>query len=358
MNMKNTIKYLLLGGCILALCACGQSRLDPTQGPDQTSELITFGTSAVQTKGLIEGTGGLDNEKTLIKVFDYLTVGETTVTYIDDEIKGQNADGSWGYVSNSDYHWTKTGTHKFFGYLLTDPDGESLPDNAVVMENDVLTVGPLTMAASNAEQVDFLYSDIKRYTMPERPDTPNKAVNLQMNHLFTALSVEVANKTGDGLTDFSVNFLGFENGLTATVSYGGDSVGEPQYVGGSTTNPFPFGNKTSIGAEGTEFTSLYDTDPYRLLWRQTITGDTKVQVSYKIAVTGVEGVTSITNTVTADLKDVFAISTTEGEKMEEGHKYLLKITVNPSEVRFVVLVDPLVEHYYDGDNYADYLIKF
>ena len=329
---------------------------------------------------MIEANGlTATGSKAQLHVFDILTGfvgsvgtqtsnGTTPLTYIDKTIGYVGS--AWPFVdADGDaetpayYRWTKTGTHTFFGYLTKDPAGNSLPEGTVAMGTDKkLTVGPLTMAASDTPQVDFLYSDIITRNAATDSHAP---IPLSMSHLFTALQVQVSNQTGDALSDFGLKFLGFVNGVTATVDYTGTAAGDPQYTGGSTAD-FPFGEVTALAVNQTAFTSLYASDPYRLLWPQTVTANTKVEISYKVSVAVGEETKVISNTISANLLDIFQTTVTDSETgdtsesavnaLEAGHKYLLKITIKPTEVLFKVLVDPLDEKYYDN-NHSDYLIK-
>ena len=378
MLMKSITKYALFCGCILALSACSHKQLDPPAPEievDKTAP-ISFSTGILGTKGLIEKGANqddaLDDTDTRIKVYDYMKVGnpEAEVLYIENTIAWNSADrtGAWKYMDpvNATYYWTKTGTHKFFGYLTTAPDGLSFPEGKTEwIEKDetlnpkvykTLTVGPLTLTSADADQFDFLYSDIQSYTMPARPSTDNGYVALNFSHLFTALAVKVSNQTGEQISDLSVKFLNFQNGRSATIDYSGAAVDTTMTYGSK--GLYDFGGSYT-DPKNESFVSLYSPDEYRLLWQQDDLTDASIQLSYKVIETTYaeedtaheHPITTVLaeNTATVSLKDLFKVSVTDPETqettqipmMQAGHKYLLNITIKLTELRFAVEVDPL-----------------
>lgn len=390
--MKKILKYTLPAACILALSACQEKLPEPAWEPEQTSEAIGFSTGVVGTKGLIENTeanpDALAKNATRIKVYDYLTGGtdNTTVKYIDDVIKGTDGNNTtvttvdgvekvnyapWSYENaTTHYYWTKTGTHKFFGYLTVDPEGTAFNDASM---NTAALPTTLTVSGINftkdTPQVDFLYSNIVTRNAATDSHDP---IALQMEHLFTALSVEVSNQTGEVITELAVSFTNIQNQRGATVNYsaaaaaataadvaiaatyGTGSKAVYAFGGDVTSIPVPEGASYSSPTTATEtFIPLYSnteakpSNEFRLLWPQDNLqkeGEVAmVQVSCKIG---------------GDASNFLPVAFPSGfSKMEAGKKYLLQITINPIAVYFKIVVDPLVEYYY-SDNYTDYLIKF
>ena len=99
--MRNITKYTLICGCILALSSCQEKQLDPVPGDGTLLSEIGLTASAPATKGLIDD---IDNAKTRIKVFDFLSgsteTGTAEVKYIDDVIKWKDADTDpWDYAA-------------------------------------------------------------------------------------------------------------------------------------------------------------------------------------------------------------------------------------------------------------------
>ena len=337
-------------------------------GEGLSDEQIGFSVGTVETKGLIGDKDGdtvinpLENANTIIKVYDILTSadGNTTVTYIDDSVSGVANPNPWNYTSsnNTHYYWTKTGTHKFFGWLTHGP-GESDVFTGKAFWNDetqTLQVGSgdkgtgflkLLPATST---FDFLYSDIKSYTMPDRPNTTNKAVDLAMSHLFTALSVEVSNQTGAAISGLSVSFANLLSDRKATVSYAAATTSspEPSYISSETQDAtIPFGTVNALAID--EEKALYTTDEYRLLWPQADLSSATVTVAYTIPDPNDAEADALVITKTVALSNVFQNIT----EMKAGHKYLLQITIKIDEMRFAITVKPLVNMNSTTDPIAD-----
>lgn len=366
MLMKNMKKYVLIFGCILALSAAC-NRLDPFSG-GYTDDVIGLGISNVQTKGLIadgEGTGltALDDAYTRIRVFDFMTAGtpSTTVQYIDDVIKWKNAQTDpWDYVNGGPYRWTKTGTHKFFGYLTVAPGGTAFATAnapAWAPDNQKLTVGSLEMTPAST-QFDFLYSGIISRTMNNSADDDHSYVKLQFNHLFTALGValKTADDIDEGVTIVvkKIKFTGLKTTRQAVIDFSDDTDVSCELNAGSSA-AFTFTPSSALTLTGTAQTFM----DYALLWPQLpadtqtstsadITDDTIIEITYNV------GNANADETVTAKLNEAIT-------QMDAGKKYLLTITMKRTvDMKFELLVDPLVEYFYDGveGDYFDYLIKF
>ena len=225
MKIKRT--YALLAGvCLIALASC-QEKLAPAPGNDQLVAEIGFAAGAPATKGFIDNQAAFDKPETVIKVYDFLTGtalggSQAEVKYIDDAIHGtiNPADGTWAYsAGNTHYHWTKTGTHKFFGWLTTAPDGTAFATAPGWTEsNKTLSIDALTMTPQT-RQFDFVYSDI--ITRDSADPTQHGKVELQFSHLFSALALNLENIGEDVVNVQSVTIEGVNNTKSATVSFAG-----------------------------------------------------------------------------------------------------------------------------------------
>jgi hypothetical protein len=391
--MKKILIYTILAACILALSACSHKQLDPPAPEIEVDETapISFTTGVAGTKSLIgnntaDGEVALEKSSTTMQVFDYLTATDgTVVTYIDDQITGV-ADGAWTYANGGPYYWTKTGTHTFFGYLTVSPEGytkwqwtqKTIDANGTLTQTPkevapILNKASKTVTISDLEmtpmttQFDFLYSDVKSYVMPARPTTQNKAVDLNMKHLFTALGVKIVNKTGEDISNVSVTLTNVHPTQSATISWDGVTNGNhpvPTYVPALSAQKLGNASDMSLGSAGTKAEPIRNnaTSPlfsgtdgaYRLLWPQAIltppspSGDAEVideeeSTDEEDDPEEVEGQFII---VTYDqsartFKKALNEAFTDITAMEAGKKYLLTITITSAEVIFNVQVKDL-----------------
>ena len=410
--MKKILKYTLPAACILALTAACSEKIDPVIDPDGPEIRFSVEQAEAGTKGLINPTTpasgttpavpGLAVQGTQLHVVDILSGFTGTVTghspaadgavrYIDGTLQytsstaGQKDETLWQFVdagAPAYYRWTKKGTHKFFGWLVKDNTTSASPLTAAGFFGSEPTLTETTSGTTvtrtlsvpavtftkDSPQFDFMYSDIVSRNAETGPYT---YIPLNMNHLFTALAVEVSNQTGEAISDLSVKFTNFQNGRSATIDYSGEGsatgVAVTPTLTDGTKGEYVFGGDvTSLTApEATTpvaetFVSLYNSpNEYRLLWQQDDLTDSSIKVAYTITYyTYAEDdethenpiPNTVTNTATVSLKDLFKVSVTDPDTqettqipmMQAGHKYLLQVTVKLTELRFAVIVDPLV----------------
>ena len=146
--------------------------------------------------------------------------------------------GVWPFVKGP-HQWTP-GKHNFFGWLVNDSNGtKDIPsddltpvslfgnDFSLVFDNTTkkysvaafdeksrtLTIPEITMD-QNSPQFDFMYSDIVS------TDPKNDPVNLQFQHLFTAVSIGVENSTSSfvKIEDFRIEGIPTKRGATIDFS--------------------------------------------------------------------------------------------------------------------------------------------
>ena len=380
--MRKSYIFELLIVSLAVAVSCDRNET-PLEEPCDLIRIAASGED-VQTRGLLN-MADLPTVDTKVKIYDYLTgftgkIGTAEYTngnvmYIDDEVKCVTAGttdapkGSWEFVT-APWRWTRTGTHHFFGWLTYDAKSAlSLPSAWASFDNATrkLTVPAITLA-DNTDQFDFSYSKIVTKTTPENVEIP-------LEHLFTALKVQVKNTIPTQLNDFSVSLTGIMNGRNATIDFSA-TPSEAKvtdvtvaYDGGAIAD-FSLANaQTKTIPAAPVPTALYtDNDGFRILWPQDnlgqVIGATETEPGTPVSTATVNfkiGTDTYVNTLTGSLKDVFP-----DNKMEAGKKYVLSIIVSPIEIRFKVIVDPLDEYYYGRDDnaedentndYPDYLIK-
>ena len=237
-------------------------------------------------------------------------------------------------------------TDTFSGKAYWDENTKTLQVGSGDTGSDFLKLLP-----SAERQFDFLYSDIVCRNAATNTYDP---IPLQMQHLFTALSVEVSNQTGAAITDLSVTFANLLSDRKATISYAAATTSSTSAVCVSSTTQdatMSFGSVTTIDADVQAFTPLFETDAYRLLWPQDNLSTANVTVAFTISDPNDEEAPDINITKTVALTDIFKTAVTENNQttyvplaaMEASHKYLLQITIKFDEIRFAVIVDPLAD---------------
>ena len=253
--MRNSIVYIGLAFLSLAATGCRKEK-DLTIYSDR---LIRFSGGEV-TKGFLE-ENGLNNTGTQVKVYDFLTgfegeVNGTAYTaidrikYIDDVVEYSASTASWPYAIDAhEYRWTKSGVHRFFGWLYKDQaySENGLTTNAFFgsdpsLEGLVMTT-PDYCWTSASPQYDFVYSKAPVIRDAALKDYSN--VVLPMKHLFTAISLTFENKSTS--TKVKVTGLGtllggedlFLHKGFASVDFSGEGEVTPTYtLTGDADHPF------------------------------------------------------------------------------------------------------------------------
>lgn len=327
---------------------------------------ISFGASAVQTKGLIGSQTGetpLDNAQTRIRVFDFMTGGdpEVEVKYIDDVILGQTTSGPWAYESGAEYHWTKTGAHKFFGFLTVSPDGTAMPSWSWDDSNKKLSI-PATAMTKDTPQFDFLYSDV----VTRDSETGSHAkIDLSLKHFFSALSISLTNTSPDEIYIASMSLSGLHNQKSATLSYNTDAVTVsyasasateffPTWPTGTASNPYgriiPAGNQTMQRYDLIGGAQLDNEDAvqYYLMWPQDGTEFAAVTLAVTYYIKGVydpEDSESLEmKTRTFNLRDAL-----EWSSLEAGSKYRLELEFKDKTINLTLTPLPWTMDYADMD---------
>ena len=242
MNVRRL--YIITAAAAVLFTGCARVVIDDPSpvGPETTGEVIDFGISVNPgTKGMINENNfnKIDNK---LQVFDFLSYDAKEVKYIDGEITAKDVESSikWQFPDNKEYEWTRTGAHKFFGWFAFDANAYLKPfsifgeDPAMDDTDKTLTLpstGMLTMNFSTP-QFDFLYSNVITRTMDGQTSS-HLPVDLEMNHLFSAISIGAENNIKSSITIDNVTVQGLYNTQSAVVDFSGDDTAVT-YTKGST----------------------------------------------------------------------------------------------------------------------------
>lgn len=257
--MRTYVYIIGMSLTLLTASACRKESYDPAVFRDQA---IRFSGNRV-TKGFLE-SDGLYKTGTQVKVFDFLTgfdgeVNGTTYTpsdqikYIDDVVEFLGGSNTWPYQTVShEYRWTKSGTHRFFGWLnkdqaYNDDEGLTTADffgsSPSLNENTLVMTTPTYSWTTASPQYDFVYA--KSAVLRDASQNDYSDIELPMKHLFTAVSLTFENKstgTPVQVTGLSTLYEGrdlFLHKGSATVDYSGNGEAIPSYsLSGDVENPF------------------------------------------------------------------------------------------------------------------------
>ena len=257
--MRTYVYIIGLSLTLLAASACRKEHYDPAVYRD---EAIRFSGSPV-TKGFLE-SDGLYKTGTQVKVYDFLTGFDGTVNgitytpsdqikYIDDVVEFLGGSNTWPYQTVAhEYRWTKSGTHRFFGWLQKDQAYNN--DNGLTTadffgtapslnENTLVMITPTYSWNTASPQYDFVYA--KSAVLRDASQGDYSDISLPMKHLFTAVSLTFENKstaTAVQITGLSTLYNGtdlFPHKGSATVDYSGTGEASPTYtLTGDRDNPF------------------------------------------------------------------------------------------------------------------------
>ena len=179
------------------------------------SETIHFAGGEV-TKAFLE-QNGIEKTGTQVKVYDFLTgfdgtINGVTVTpsdrvkYVDEVIEyNESSTNKWPFlIVAHEYRWTRSGTHRFFGWLHKDrpftpglvPADEKTTESffgssPVLNESTLVMTTPSYTWTKNSPQYDFVFS--KQAVLRNAASGDYSDVILPMKHLFTAVSITLEN---------------------------------------------------------------------------------------------------------------------------------------------------------------------
>ena len=282
--MRKVISYILIAASLLVSCrreqpiyVYGQDiRIDATVGDE--------------TKAMINSASDLNQTGSKVQVYDVLSsfTGEINGTaynqqdavYFSEQLV--YAGGAWNFPDLT-YQWTRTGTHNIFGWLAYDANSDlnSASVLAPSFSNNVLSIENKTLTTSSP-QLDFLYS--RNVEVRNAADKNYSAVTLNLAHLFSAIALNIENKSNEPVTLKSVsipNLPVMNGGVTIDYTPDGRTAPDVTYIppaAGATqffSNPIPAGGKvlsrrgeanTKIDAFTGDYVTASTPYNYKLLW--------------------------------------------------------------------------------------------
>lgn len=235
--MKQQRLYILSFVLLASLAGCERHIPEERVLDKDSIQLEALGAD-LSTKGLLN-QGDLEVNGMKVKVYDFLSGYTGTISghengeeflYIDDSVVYDDTKTwKWPFV-NATYTWTRTGTHKFFGWLEEDPADASFKTSSFFDtytlnlngNNRYLDLGRTLTA--NSPQYDFLYSEVN--TVPAASRT-SAVVPLDMKHLFGAFAFTIKNESSADVIVKSITVPDFPvRGLTR-LDYSGGAVSLP-----------------------------------------------------------------------------------------------------------------------------------
>ena len=295
--MKQLHLYILPFVLLAVLAGCERHNPEENVLDKDVIQLEALGTDTA-TKAMLN-QGDLEVNGMKVKVYDYLSGYNGTVSghtngeefvYIDDNVIYNDAQSwMWPFSSNKTYNWTRTGVHKFFGWLLEDPSTTSsisffdtyTPN--FTGGNQYLDLEKVLTAAS--PQYDFLYSEVNPVEAASRPSA---IVPLDMKHLFAAFAFTVKNESSSDIRINSITVPDFPVSGHTRIDFSGNRVSlpakikanDPVALGGTPFFSNAFSNtllsKKVEGTAASEF-DVFTAQPvsagnynYRLVWPVTL----------------------------------------------------------------------------------------
>ena len=312
--MKKAFTYSAIV-LLLAATACNKTDSD-ISGNGQ----IRFALTSPGTRALVKNETDLQAQT--IKVFDFLD----GTNYFDADETVSYASGAWKFDSGKGYTW-KTGSHRFFAY--TNGAGTLGTDNKVTVSK--------TLTTAAADQLDIVYSGLNITKTKEEAAADNyKAVSLNMDHLFAAVSINVMNCTDKNVFVAGISKVAIPNVGSATLDFTKPSTGadSTKVTYGAVTTDGDFVSATALtnGNVTLKPQKYYDvlqmdttsTKAYQLVWPQTIAeNQLSVTVKYKYG---------------AETEEKQATVMIPAGKWEAGNKYDITLQILPTDIKLVFVV--------------------
>lgn len=293
MNVRRL--YIITAAAAVLFSGCARVVIDDPSpvGPETTGDVIDFGIAVTSgTKGMIN-ENNFNKADNKLQVFDFLSYNANEVKYIASEITAKNVESAikWQFPDNKEYEWTRTGVHKFFGWFAFDANSYLKPasifgeDPAIDDTEKKLTLpssGMLTMDFTTS-QFDFLYSNVITRTMDGQTSS-HLPVDLEMDHLFSAISIGAENNIKSSITIDNVTIQGLYNTQSAVVDFSGDDT-EVTYTKGDTRGKLTITPNLTLenGATAANIlTSDFQTTTPFLIWPQAASDLVAEKGSYGI----------------------------------------------------------------------------
>ena len=341
---------VILSAAVLASSACSRKADDGFAAIN-----ITFDASegAVSKAMLTDRTLKTNGNK--IHVMDVLTGFTGNASWMDGNLYVNDdiiyaGTAIWGYDSDRAYPWTTDGTHQFFAWLSYDTVLNKTADqffNTTVANgfspNDRTLSLPAVELNTESPQFDFMYANTTNYIMPRSETTP---VPLMMQHLFSAISIELRNDSQDEILVHDVSITGLKNKKAAAISFVGAPVTSPLAASAGFIDNLLFPalpEETRTLANGDTYDLLARTKDaasaqYRILWPQSAEdlapSDANNYNTYPITVTYeyVDDEDHVRHTA--------HLRFPEGTVFESGVRYAYTLLFTQKHVQLVLKVNP------------------
>lgn len=223
---------------VLLAALAGCERLNPGE-PVLDQDSIQLRALGSDTKALLNA-GDLEKNGMKIKVYDYLSGYSGTISghengeefaYIDDSVFYDNSNTwQWPFVT-SPHQWTRTGAHKFFGWLQEDPSTTTslsfFDTYTPNFSGDNRYLDLAKVMTANSPQYDFLYSEVNTVNATSRT---SEIVPLDMKHLFGAFAFTVKNESSSDIIINSITVPDFPVKGQTRIDYSGNTVSLPAKV--------------------------------------------------------------------------------------------------------------------------------
>ena len=354
--MRRRTIYLICA--VFAFLSCSKEK--NVKDDDTASKYIEIAASEVSGTKAMMDDAALKTVGNKLRVCDVLTGFSGTVSwmdennpyYINDEIQ-YNGNPIWGYLSGRQYPWTTDGSHLFFGWLSYDTALSLTPDTffgngyGYNASTKVISI-PTKEMNTFTDQLDYMYSNVQFIDAADR--VPGQSVNLELNHLFSALKLTLNNTSENTVYLKSVTLKGLKNTRSATIAF---DAQQPTVTTAnlSSTDVVLY---QSASEDGTEF--IYEdrekplmTD-YMLMWPQTFAEleGAELEVIYNV-LSGEQLSDELTSHIILNKQNLFKIG---NNGMDAGSKYTFQIQFKKSTIDVYIRVMPWEYEEFDW-NYSD-----
>ncbi len=354
--MRRRTIYLICAA--LALSSCCKDK--KAEADSFTGEGIEFAAREIPATKALMDDAALKTAGNKLRVCDILTDFSGTVSwmsdsnpyYINDEIQ-YNGNPIWDYLSGRQYPWTTDGSHLFFGWLSYDTALSLTPDAffgngySYNASTRVISIPTKEMNVTTT-QFDYMYSDVEYVDAANH--VSGQSVNLELNHLFSALKLTLNNTSENTIYLKSVILKGMKNSRSATIAFDANS---PTVTTSNLTSTDVVLYQ-SADAGGTEF--VFEdlekalTANYMLMWPQSFAEleGAELEVIYYV-LSGEQLSDELTSHIILNRQNLFRIGS---KGMDAGSKYTFQLQFKKSTIDVYISVLPWEYEEFDW-NYAD-----
>ena len=354
--MRRRTLYLICA--VFAILSCSKEKV--VKDDDSAGKYIEIAAREVSATKAMMDDAALKTVGNKLRICDVLTGFTGTVSwmdennpyYINDEIQ-YNGNPIWDYLSGRKYPWTTDGSHLFFGWLSYDTALSLTPDSffgngyGYNASTKVITI-PTKEMNTFTDQLDYMYSNVQFIDAADH--VAGQSVNLELNHLFSALKLTLNNTSENTVYLKSVTLKGMKNSRSATIAF---NAQQPTVTTDnlSSTDVVLY---QSVSEDGTEF--IYEdrekplTADYMLMWPQTFAEleGAELEVIYNV-LSGEQLSDELTSHIILNRQNLFKIG---NKGMDAGSKYTFQLQFKKSTIDVYIKVLPWEYEEYDW-NYSD-----